>query len=68
MSNTLTAKPGDVVVCCGIRATIKEIYYQDYYDGPEWGPHQGWMIEFRDTEGNYRYWKQQYDGGHIEMK
>jgi len=50
--------PGDTVICHGIKATIKEIAFQEPW---EW--RKSWYLEFTDTNGVYRSWKQQYDGG-----
>ena len=58
---------GDVSVCGGVRAEIGEIFYQDYND-ESWGKQAGWMCEFRDTNGRYRYWKQMFDGGFVIAK
>lgn len=55
-------EPGDTIVCKGIRATIKEIKYQDYFHN------DGFTIEFIDTNGNYRSWKQHIDGGKVIPK
>ena len=52
----MVSKPGDVIVCQGITVTIEEIYCQYYDDG-------FWDIEFMDTDGVYRHWKQRFDGG-----
>ncbi len=56
------AKAGDTVRCPLIRrdVIIAEIYSQDYYGD---GPDEGWQIEFKDTGGTYRAWKQRCDGG-----
>ena len=51
-----TARIGDKVSCMGITAEIGKLYYSDHYDGQ-------WDIEFVDTTGQYRHWKQIYDGG-----
>lgn len=51
-----TARVGDKIQCMGITVTIGSIYYSDCWDGV-------WDIEFKDTDGNYRHWKQYYDGG-----
>ena len=61
-NSTRKAKAGDIVTCKGIKATIKEIYYQDRNDGT-----CDWDIEFIDTNGIYRYWKQYFDGGEITL-
>lgn len=31
------------------------------------GKTPNWMIEISDTNGTYRYWKQQYDGGAVRV-
>lgn len=49
---------GDTVVCMGIRATIAEIGFQE-----PWGWRDSYYLEFTDTNGVYRSWKQEYDGG-----
>ena len=54
---------GDIVVCKGIRAEIASITFQEY-----WGEDEGFYIEFRDTNGNYRNWKQYIDGGYVIPK
>lgn len=60
------AKPGDIVDCPLVRkpVTIEKIYSQDYY-GP--AKDEGWQIEFEDTTGEYRAWKQRWDGGKLIM-
>ena len=42
----------------GINVTGEVISAQHYGD-------EGWYIELLDTKGNYRYWKERYDGGHL---
>lgn len=49
---------GDTIKCMGITATIKEIAFQEPW---EW--RESWYLEFTDTNGVYRSWKQEYDGG-----
>jgi len=51
-------KIGDTIICQGIKATIAEITFQEPW---EW--RNAWYIEFTDTNGNYRNWKQEIDGG-----
>ena len=55
-------EPSDTIVCKGIRVTIKEIEFQEYWDG------YGFITEFIDTNGNYRSWKQGIDGGKVIPK
>lgn len=55
-------KPGDVVHCQGIVCTIKEIVWQEPW---EW--REAYYLEFRDTNGVYRSWKQNYDGGFADL-
>ena len=51
----MEARKGDKIRCMGITVTIDKILYQDYW--------RDWDIEFIDTNGNYRHWKQGFDGG-----
>lgn len=51
-------KVGDTIKCAGITATIAEITFQEPW---EW--REAWYLEFTDTNGNYRNWKQNCDGG-----
>lgn len=53
---------GDTIICQGIKATIKEIKFQEYWEG------YGFITEFTDTNGNYRSWKQGIDGGKVIPK
>lgn len=39
-----------------VRATVLNT---GFWEGPE----DGWYIEMIDSRGQYRYWKQGYDGG-----
>lgn len=55
-------EPGDVIVCGGIRAEISRIIHQD------WWIEEGFQIEFYDTNGKYRSWKQHIDGGRVIPK
>lgn len=49
---------GDTIKAQGITATIAEITFQE-----PWSWRNSWYIEFTDTNGNYRNWKQECDGG-----
>jgi hypothetical protein len=49
---------GDTIRCMGITATIAEIAFQEPW---EW--RESYYLEFTDTNGNYRSWKQEFDGG-----
>lgn len=52
-------EPGDKIVCQGIETIIAEIKYQEYWED------SGFIAEFIDTNGIYRNWKQQFDGGYV---
>ena len=52
-------EPGDRICCQGITSEIKDITFQEYWDD------DGFYIEFRDTNGYYRNWKQWTDGGKV---
>ena len=54
---------GDVVHVQGIICEIAEIFVQEPW---EW--RNAYYVEFRDTDGNYRSWKQNFDGGYAELK
>jgi len=54
-------KPGDIITCQRIRAIIKEITFQEYWED------DGYYVEFRDTNGVYRNWKQWVDGGTVTL-
>lgn len=56
--NMKELEPGDQIVCQGLKVTIKEIEYQDYYE-------REYNTEFRSTDGIYRSWKSVYDGGYV---
>lgn len=49
---------GDTIRCQGIKATIAKIAFQEPW---EW--RKAWYLEFTDTDGCYRSWKQADDGG-----
>ena len=49
---------GDTIRCQGITATIADITFQEPW---EW--REAYYLEFTDTNGVYRSWKQNYDGG-----
>ena len=51
---------GNAIECQGVKATIKEVYYAAKWDGL-------WDIEFRDTNGVLRHWKQECDGGQMKQ-
>lgn len=56
-------KIGDIICVNGISCEIAEIINQEPY---EW--RNAYYIEFRDTNGIYRNWKQNYDGGFVIKK
>lgn len=56
----MIAKIGDVVNCMGLSVTIAHIFYQEF--------DEHWDIEFLDTNGCYRHWKQLWDGGELISK
>lgn len=56
-------KPGDVIHAQGISCEIAEITYQE-----PWKWRNAYYVEFYDTNGVYRSWKQNLDGGYVELK
>lgn len=56
-------KVGDIIHCQGIIVTIKEIAWQE-----PWSMRNSYYLEFRDTNGVYRSWKQCCDGGYAELQ
>jgi len=54
---------GDIVHVQGITCTIKEIAWQE-----PWRWRNSYYLEFTDTKGVYRSWKQEFDGGYVELK
>lgn len=50
---------GDVIHVNGVTCQIAEIIYQEPWD---W--RKAYYIEFRDTDGKHRSWKQNIDGGY----
>lgn len=63
MMNVRDLRPGDVVYCQGIACTIKEIVWQE-----PWEMRKAYYLDFWDTSGIYRSWKQNFDGGYAELK
>lgn len=55
-------RPGDKVHVNGITCEIAEITFQEPW---EW--REAYYLEFRDTNGVYRSWKQNFDGGYAEL-
>lgn len=53
-------RTGDKIHCMGVTAEVARILYQERYGT--------WDVEFIDTQGNYRHWKQYFDGGFIIPK
>ena len=56
-------RPGDVIHCKGVMCVIKEITHQEPWD---W--RHAYYLEFYDTNGNYRSWEQNYEGGYAELR
>lgn len=54
---------GDVIKCQGITCTIDTIAFQE-----PWSYRDSYYLEFTDTDGVYRSWKQKYDGGDAYRK
>ena len=67
MKNTRQAQTGDIITCKGIKTVIDKIHYQDFYKSDRNDGTCDWDIEFEDTNGKYRHWKQYFDGGKIEL-
>lgn len=55
------AQKGDKIHCAGITVEIDKILYCDFI-------FHSWDIEFIDTNGKYRHWKQNQDKGYIIYK
>jgi len=49
---------GDVIMARGIKAVIDTIDFQE-----PWSWRKSYYLEFTDTNGVYRSWKQEIDGG-----
>ena len=54
---------GDTVICKGIKCEIAEIAWQE-----PWSWRNSYYLEFTDTNGVYRSWKQEIDGGEVILK
>ena len=52
--------PGDRISALGYTFTVWIILYQDCYDGI-------YDVEFLDDRNCYHHWKQQYDGGTVDL-
>lgn len=55
-------RPGDKIFCQGLEVTIKEIAWQE-----PWEMRKSYYLEFWDTAGTYRSWKQGIDGGYAVL-
>ena len=59
---------GDRIICHGYSYEIAEIISQnDWGEDPD-GTFYGIYVEFKDTNGDYHYWKQGIDGGLVVSK
>lgn len=56
-------RPGDIIHCGGITCEVKKIIDQE-----PWNWRNAYYIEFWDTNGIYRSWKQNFDDGYAELK
>ena len=61
------AMPGDQIRRGHTLVTIQTVHYSDNFGGG-YGDPDNWYIELTDTNGRYRYWKQEFDGGELIMK
>lgn len=50
---------GATIECMGIEVTIEKVFYA-------YKEREGWDIEFVDSDGHYRHWKQWDDGGRLK--
>ena len=61
--------PGDKISALGEKAIVDKIIYQDFFGykraAAPGSDCFGFDIEFIDTKGNYRHWKQNQDGGNV---
>ena len=55
---------GAIISALGITCVVDKVFYAHE---EKVGTDTGWDIEFVDTNGQYRHWKQWYDGGKITM-
>lgn len=55
---------GAIISALGITCVVDKVIYAHE---EKVGTDAGWDIEFIDTNGQYRHWKQWYDGGEITM-
>lgn len=56
-------KKGDVIHVGNITCEVAEIIWQE-----PWQWRNAYHLEFKDTDGIYRSWKQSYDGGKAILK
>ena len=60
MAGSTLIREGDKIVCMGMWVVVGEIIYQNEY------AHEGERdLEFIDSKGQYRHWKQHFDGGYV---
>ena len=55
---------GAIISALGITCVVDKVFYAQE---EKVGTDTGWDIEFIDTNGQYRHWKQWYDGGEIVL-
>lgn len=56
---------GDIISCCGIKAIVDVILFQDLYNSEDVARSYA-DVEFKDQNGKYRHWKSSLDGGYID--